>query len=224
MGAPVLQCDFSVDSKWLRTADAQRNLRYFGTDSGRQQRDPSALRNCLWSTSTCVFGGELLGLWAIGDGDKSRDPEQRINGTDKGILKKKTLAGNEKEYVLRVACSDDGTLCLVDEPCKKWSAPRSIVVGLRTVSWPFCRRREITNTTCVRKGTRPPGTHHVRALYRGRIASIDNGWYRPLRHAMARRAFQGGGCRHGSGGKHSREAGAGRSRSCSRRSVVKKRW
>ena len=132
VGAPVLQCDFSVDSKWLRTADAQRNLRYFGTDSGRQQRDPSALKNCLWSTSTCVLGADLLGLWAIGDADKPRDPEQRINGTDRGILRKKTLYGNVKEHVLRVACSDDGALRLVDEPCAKWSDPRSDVVRIRS--------------------------------------------------------------------------------------------
>ena len=183
VGAPVLQCDFSVDSKWLRTADAQRNLRYFGTDSGRQQRDPSALRNCLWSTATCVFGANLLGLWGIGGNDRPRDPEQRINGSDKGILKKITLAGNEKEYALRVACSDDGELCLVDEPCTKWSDSRSVVVSV-TSRWSQSARSlplyvcvsnsHRSSTLGISTGVRSPGSYHLREIQRRCNASVDD--------------------------------------------------
>ena len=59
----VTHLDFNVNGKILMSNDAAREILFWRTSNGRQERDPFSLRDEDWATWTCVLGWPIQGAW-----------------------------------------------------------------------------------------------------------------------------------------------------------------
>jgi WD40 repeat protein len=106
----ITHIDWSTDSKWLQSNCGAYELLFWTSKSGKQNKNPSALKDVMWHTWTCVLGWPVQGIFSGGRGGSDIDSCVKV--------------GNNL-----VVGGDDGMVSLYRYPCLKKEASRKAYSG-----------------------------------------------------------------------------------------------
>lgn len=131
----ITHFDFSDNSAYIQSNCGAYELLFFNTNDGSEVLAPSALKDEVWASQTCVLGWPVQGLWPeLTDGIE-------INGSDRS---------NCGKYIVRPSSNfpppsrpaDDQLLlypAAIDSPPHTHSPPTFLPTGFRRQPWSRAR-------------------------------------------------------------------------------------